>query len=97
MQLKPFLESIKTITQPDIESKNLKFIFDIKSIKHNNIIADKVKLNQIIINILSNAIKYTPCGGTIHMFAGEEICIEKGFAKYKIKISDNGIGISEEF
>ncbi len=97
MQLKQFWESIKTITQPDIESKNLKFIFDIKSIKHNNIIADKVKLNQIIINILSNAIKYTPCGGIIHMFVYEESCAEKGFAKYKIKISDNGIGMSEEF
>lgn len=65
-------------------------------IKHHHIICDKTKLREIVLNILSNAIKYTPEGGNIELLI-QEISFENNKVKYHFIIIDNGIGMKEDF
>ena len=62
-----------------------------------NIIADKLRLNQILLNILGNAIKFTRPGGTIRIRVIQKPTAPDGFADYEFRIKDNGIGMSPEF
>ena len=62
-----------------------------------NIIADKLRLNQILLNILGNAIKFTRPGGTIRIRVIQKPTALDGFADYEFRIKDNGIGMSPEF
>ncbi len=62
-----------------------------------NIIADKLRLNRILFNILGNAIKFTRPGGTIRIRVIQKPTAPDGFADYEFRIKDNGIGMSPEF
>lgn len=67
------------------------------NIQHRYIMADKMKLHQVVMNLVSNAIKYTPEGGHIETSFDELPCEQPGYARYVTRISDNGIGMSREF
>jgi CheY-like chemotaxis protein len=64
---------------------------------HEDIITDKLRLNQVLLNILSNAIKFTPTGGTISFRVIEKPSPVDNIANFEFRIKDNGIGMSEEF
>ena len=64
---------------------------------HEDIITDKLRLNQVLLNILSNAIKFTPAGGTISFRVIEKPSSVNNIANFEFRIKDNGIGMSEEF
>ena len=64
---------------------------------HEDIVTDKLRLNQILLNILSNAIKFTPSGGTISFRVIEKPSPTDKLACFEFRIKDNGIGMSEEF
>ena len=66
-------------------------------INHQYVIIDHEKVGQIYINLIENAVKYTPEGGRIHVEIKELLCEKDGYAVYQITVSDNGIGMSEEF
>ena len=65
-------------------------------LQHENILADPNRLNQVLMNILSNAVKYTPKGGHIRLEM-EELPRNEHFARYRFVVQDDGIGMSEEF
>ena len=65
-------------------------------VQHENILADPNRLNQVLMNILSNAVKYTPTGGHIRLEV-DELTHTEHYAKYRFVVQDNGIGMSEEF
>ena len=65
-------------------------------IQHKNLLADPTRLNQVLMNILSNAVKYTPKGGHIRLEV-EELPRNEHFARYRFVVQDDGIGMSEEF
>ena len=67
------------------------------SVQHNLVMADPMKLHQIMINIVSNAIKYTPEGGKVALLFSEEPSDREGYGKYVIRCSDTGIGMTPEF
>lgn len=67
------------------------------NITHRYVLLDRMKVQQIVMNLISNAVKYTPEGGTIDMTFDECPFDTPGFAKYVMKIKDSGIGMSEEF
>jgi PAS domain S-box-containing protein len=83
---------LESIIMPQILDRKHDFSIDMSGISHTCVYGDKLKLHQIFINIVSNAVKYTPNGGKIRISAREE---EDG--RYIFNLSDNGIGMSQEF
>ncbi len=65
-------------------------------VQHENVLADPNRLNQVLMNILSNAVKYTPTGGHIR-FEVEELPRNEHYARYRFIVQDDGIGMSEDF
>ncbi len=80
----------------DIRKKQLRFCKDLQVV-HRYVYADRNKLQEIISNLVSNAVKYTQEGGEITVRLREEACEKPGYAVYIYQISDTGIGMSEEF
>lgn len=90
-----FISNIKTIFSPLCAQKGIHF--DFENVTENlTILTDKVRLNQVFFNILSNAVKYTPEGGSIS-YHTENRCVEGSRVSADYIISDTGIGMSEEF
>lgn len=81
--------------EPDIRQKNQTLNYAV-NIKHNMILTDSLKIREIYVNLMSNAIKYTNEGGTIS-FSLEEIEKEEGLSDYKAIVQDTGIGISKDY
>lgn len=79
-----------------IQEKKLHFTQDIE-IEHQYVLLDHLKVEQIYLNLIENAVKYTPEGGSIHVQIKELPCEKAGYAAYQTTISDNGIGMSENF
>ena len=72
-------------------------IFTINTlVQHENVLADPNRLNQVLLNILSNAVKYTPTGGHIRLDV-EELTHTEHYAKYRFVVQDDGIGMSEDY
>ena len=65
-------------------------------VQHENLLADPTRLNQVLMNILSNAVKYTPTGGHIRLEV-EELPRNEHYARYRFVVQDDGIGMSEEY
>ena len=91
------VENLVNISQPMIKEKNLEFTFHINRMEKEYLYADQLRLNQIYINILSNAIKYTEPGGRISVDLREEDSAVPGCVKMVYVVEDTGIGMSEEF
>jgi signal transduction histidine kinase/ActR/RegA family two-component response regulator len=91
------MENIVNISEPMIKDKNIDFNYHVSKLDTEYIYADKLRLNQIYINILSNAIKYTEDGGRISMDMREEQSQKPGCVKLTYVVSDSGIGMSPEF
>ena len=97
LHLPDLLHDIRTIIRPSISSKQLDFLIDTVDVVDEDIIADKLRLTQILLNILSNAVKYNKSGGTVSLRVRQEKKAPKGCATYHFIIRDTGIGISKEF
>ena len=95
--LPELIHDIQTIIQSGISSKRLDLFIDIEDVTEENIIADKLRLDQILINILSNAIKFTKPGGKISIRVIQKEGAPEGYADYEFRIKDTGIGMSKEF
>lgn len=97
VHLPDVLHDLRTIILGNISAKQLDLYVDTQDIKHEDIITDKLRLNQILLNIVGNAVKFTPAGGTINIRVTEKPCPRSGYATYVINVKDNGIGMSPEF
>ena len=91
------LHDLKTIIQGNIQAKQQDLYIDTQDVVHENVITDRLRLNQILLNIVSNAIKFTPVGGMVNIRVSEKPCSRGGFTIFEFRIRDNGIGMSEEF
>ena len=91
------VENLVNISQPMIKEKNLEFSFHINQMEKEYLYADQLRLNQIYINILSNAIKYTEPGGRISVDMREEESPKTGCVRLTYIVEDTGIGMSTEF
>ena len=97
VHLPDVIHGLRTIIQSNITAKQLELFIDTQNVMHEDIIADKLRLNQVLLNILSNAIKFTPAGGTITFRVIEKPSSVDNIANFEFRIKDNGIGMSEEF
>lgn len=96
-KLSEVLDGLNNIVYADTQNKNIDFSIDAEDIKNDNIFCDKLRLNQVLINILGNSIKYTNEGGFIKLKVTEKISRLTGYKNYEFRIKDNGIGMSKEF
>ena len=97
VHLPDVLEDLRKIIQTSVSAKQLDLNIETHDILHEDIITDKLRLNQVLLNILSNAVKFTKPGGQIRFRVLETPDAPKGFASFEFHIKDNGIGISKEF
>ena len=91
------IEDSSDMIRADIDAKQLHFEVDVERIEHPVIICDRLRTHQIFLNIYTNAIKYTPKGGTISLCVVEKESVKKGFGTYIFSVKDTGIGMSEAF
>ena len=95
--LSELLHTMVNIIQPQAKGKQLDFSVDSFDVTHEDIYADPLKLNQIFINILGNAVKFTPTGGAVSFRIRQKPCAATGYATYEFTVKDTGIGMSDEF
>ncbi|MBD5522689.1 MAG: response regulator [Lachnospiraceae bacterium] len=96
--IRDIMQNIETIIQPQIQEKNQHFNIYVHDIYHENVCSDRVRLSQILLNILGNAVKFTPEGGKIEADLYEEASPKgNGYIRSHLHVKDNGIGMSKEF
>lgn len=91
------IHDLRNMLQADIKDKRLDFFIDTVDVMDENVICDRLRLNQILINIMSNAIKFTNPGGAVSLRVIQKGTAPEGYADFEFIIRDNGIGMSEEF
>ncbi len=89
--------NLEGIIQADVDAKNLTLQIDADGLVHEDVYCDQVRLNQVLLNVLGNSVKYTPEGGAISLRLTEQSASLAGYGRYIFKIRDNGIGMSPEF
>ncbi len=97
VHLPDVIHDLQTIIQSNITSKQMEFFVDTQDVMHEDIITDKLRLNQVLLNILTNAIKFTPAGGMISFRVIEKPSLSPRLTSFEFRIKDNGIGMSKEF
>ena len=95
--LSDLIHNLIHLIQPQVTAKQQKFHIDAFKVKNEDVYADQLKINQVLINILSNAVKYTPSTGSIFFRISQYESDIPGCAKYEFRIKDNGLGMSKEF
>ena len=91
------LEEIGDMIEPQAEEKALDFYVDMGNIGNEYVYCDKVKFNQVLLNLLGNAVKFTDAGGKIKLGVCQKRHSPNGYFSYEIKVSDTGIGIGKAF
>lgn len=95
--LPEIMHDLKTIVQTDIAAKQLEFFIDTADVVNENVLCDKLRLNQLLLNLLSNAMKFTRPGGIISVRILQKGSALDGWASYEFQVKDTGIGMSKEF
>jgi signal transduction histidine kinase/DNA-binding response OmpR family regulator len=97
LNLSEFMHEIKTVMIGQIHAKNLDLFMDTVGVHNEDVMTDKLRLNQVMLNVLSNAVKYTPEGGRVSVRVIQNPSEKDGYGNYEFRVKDNGIGMSEEF
>nr|WP_302594690.1 response regulator [uncultured Acetatifactor sp.] len=98
VSLREVMDSITSIVQSQVKSKRQQFNIFIHDITVENVCCDSVRLNQILLNLLGNAVKFTPEGGSIHVSLYEEESAKgEDYICTHLVVKDTGIGMSEEY
>jgi signal transduction histidine kinase/CheY-like chemotaxis protein len=98
VSLREVMDSIVSVVQPQLKAKKQKFDVFISDISVENVYCDSVRLDQIILNLMSNAIKFTPEGGSVSICLNEEDSPRgEDYIRVHLRVKDNGIGMSPEF
>ena len=95
--LSEILHSLRDIVHADIKAKQHNFFINTVDVRNELVYCDKLRLNQVLLNLVSNAIKYTPPGGTISLRLVQKSVNDDGRAMFEFRCKDNGIGMSEDF
>ncbi len=97
VHLPELVRELRDIVQAVVSEKDLSLTLDTVGVKNEDVIADPLRLEQILINVLANAVKFTPDGGQIGLWIVQKDTAPAGYADFEFHIKDNGIGMSEEF
>lgn len=94
--LTELIGELHNILQADISAKQQTLLVE-SDVRSDDIFCDVLRLNQVLLNLLGNSVKYTEDGGTIRLQLTEKSGAAAGYGNYEFRISDNGIGMSKEF
>ena len=83
--------------QQEAHKKDIVLTDDLSGMMHDEVLSDDAKIREILIRLLDNAVKYTPCGGSVTVSVTEKENILTDYALYQFIVADNGIGIGKEF
>ena len=97
VHLPDVIHDLRTIIHSNVSSKQMELFIDTQDVTHEDIITDKLRLNQVLLNILTNAVKFTPAGGTISFRVIERPLPSPKLTSFEFRVKDNGIGMSKEF
>ena len=97
VHLPDVLHDLRTIIQGYVHSKQQELYIDTQDVLHEDVITDKLRLTQVLLNISSNAVKFTPVGGIVNIRVSEKACRRAGYTTIVFRVKDNGIGMSPEF
>lgn len=95
-ELPRLIDRINTMFKQKAEDAGIRFYIDARGLTVRSVIGDELRISQIIINIISNALKFTPSGGCVHLDITEKT-VQDDLVSLQFMIKDNGIGMSEEF
>lgn len=95
--IKGAIDTVLVIAKPLVETKKHNLTLSIGELEHENVIGDGKRLQQVLMNFISNAVKYTPDAGSIHISVVEKESAKSGMACFEFTIEDNGIGMSDEY
>ena len=95
-QLKEFQQTLIEIFDDEAKKKNIAFHYTM-NVEHEHVLTDITKVKEIFANILSNAVKYTPSGGSVTVNVDELPCDEPGYMIARTSVSDTGIGMSQDY
>ena len=95
--LADILQGLRNIIQADIHAKHLELFIDTVDVTDEEIFCDRLRLNQILLNLTSNAIKFTPAGGSVSVHVTQKPSGKEDRGIYEFQVRDTGIGMSPEF
>mgnify|MGYP004653398103 FL=1 len=90
------IEEVISVFSVEAKKKNIRLLTSVQ-VEHGHIMADITKIREIFSNLISNAIKYTPEGGTVEFNTRELPCSRPGYMRIQSEIADNGMGMSKEY
>lgn len=94
--LSEIIHNLCDVVMPEINAKNMDFVLDAMGIVNEKVLCDDIRLGRVLMNIVSNAFKYTPEGGRVTVRVTQKNT-QTGRAEYCFAINDTGIGMSSEF
>lgn len=97
VHLPDVFHDLRTIVQSDTAAKNIELFIDTLDVKDEDVICDRLRLNQVLLNLMSNALKYSQPGGNVSVRVIQKQGAPKGYADFEFHVKDNGIGMSQEF
>ncbi len=97
MDVRRLVESVEVMSNSLAIPKSIDFRTDAENIPYPYVYSDMVHANEVMINLLSNAIKYTPDGGKVRLIVDQPYPVKDGRVIVRCVVSDNGIGMSDEF
>ena len=96
-QLDQMIEDIKRIVQPQAEKKDIQFTGEYETLQGVMVKSDPLRIRQVLLNIVGNAIKFTPEKGKVHCSGFKVLSIYDGYSTFEFTCEDNGIGMYQEF
>ncbi len=97
VNLKKTIADIHTLFETQMAEKHIEFVVDVDGINNCGVYCDKNRLNRVLLNLVSNAYKFTPEHGKVSVLATELTSDKNDTGKYRISVKDSGIGMSQEF
>ncbi len=97
LNIRSTMDDLRDLFSSQMKEKKIDYNVDASGIKNEYVYCDKTRLNKVLLNLVSNAYKFTPEGGRVTVRVIEKPATEPGNAKYEISVKDNGIGMSKEF
>ena len=97
VHLPTLVQDVRDIIQSNITAKGLSFTVDLAGVRDDDVVADPLRLQRILLNILSNAVKFTPSGGSITLRVVEKSGAPVRYGDYEFHVRDTGIGMSAEY